>query len=86
MNQSFYIKMKDTCHLYIDEKYLLCSYTRTDTTNDEICIISNEDDFEISITGYKAFNTFINIQEKIHEDLVLSWEYLIGELGMTQYG
>lgn len=86
MNQSFYIKMKDTCYLYIDEKYLLCSYTITDTDNDEICIISNEDDFEISITGYKAFSTFINIQEKIHEDLVLSWEYLIGELGMTQYG
>jgi len=85
LNQSFYIKMKDTFYLYIDEKYLLCSYTTTDT-NDEICTISNEDDFAISITGYKAFNTFINIQEKIYEDIVLSWEYLVSELGMTQYG
>ena len=85
MNQSFYIKLDDQFYLYIDNRYLHCTYTTT-TQNEDICIISNDDDFEISVTGNKAFEAFIKIQEFLHENKTIPWKYLVDELGMKQYG
>lgn len=85
MNQSFYIKLDDQFYLYIDDRYLRCTYT-TNSQNEDVCIVSNDDDFEISITGNRAFDTFIKIQEFLHENNTIHWQYLVGELGMKQYG
>lgn len=84
MNQAFYIKMDQNGPWYIDEKYLRCIYCKNDS-NEDMCHLGTDDDFELSVTGPCSFGVFIKLQELMYEKETVSHAELI-TLGFKQYG
>jgi hypothetical protein len=80
-----FFKPFDYCfsHLLIDGKYIRVSILQTDVGNVR-CIISNDDDFELSFTGSKT-----DAEHKfalLLEPNILTLEYVTEVVKLTQYG